>query len=384
MVELPNLKLKRNQLVLLLALAGLVLVMTGAIPLSIVSKYQGPKPTFYGIYYEGKFYRPGECYEASACIFDTSLEWDPDAKYSGMGNLAGEETTIFIPGERLTLPSWVPREMTNDLIYFRNPINVYEWEIKQGDTTRLFRMEEWVLKYFFTISYEWDSNEEAGLTTFFPKDRRYNGVEVWLRIDLDRSLWYFKGADQVIFGIAKIKVSDVKFSSYTPEQGDIKPVNVVRVNPASSGSVLPIYLRPGDMEYTSKEAIEYKGLELNPGVFPKSVYTRVILEDFGSRVVHKGLFSYETYGDVVTYELDVHVFVVGEWKVKDVQEIPDDYGRQSKIATGGLDLGLGLGPWGKLIATLAMVLIVLVALAIFMPGFLSLINSMLYRMSRRR
>jgi len=377
---------KPQYIVLIIGLILDLLVIASFLPLNIISNYQGPKPIFYGIYLDNRFYTAKECYDASLCVFDTSLEFDPDKKYNGMGNLAGEMTTIFIPKySGGSIPDWVPSWMTNDLYYISNPINVYTWKVTSNGTTKVFRMEEWLLKYYLTISYEWDTNEESGLFTFMPRDVRYRNAEVWLKITLN-NMWYFDGADQVFFGIGKITLSNIVVKSKTKDK-ETDPINIVRVNPSSIGSSLPLYLKPRDpeYEYRASDPLVYKGLELNPNVFPRHVYTRIILEDFGSRVIREGLFNYNSYGDVVTYEFNVHVFVVGQWIVKDIENIPDEYGRQSKVTSTQPifeipDLGIGL--WGKLIVTMILTLALLIIIALFMPGLLVFISQMFRRLSK--
>ena len=388
---MARLEVKRQHVVAVLILAILLMAYTGTLPqLSIVSNYQGPKPRFYAIVWEGRTYTSYDC-SGSLCIMDTSLEWDPDEAYSGYGNLAGEETTMFIPGRvgLADIPSWVPQEWTRGYQYYRNPIRVYEWKIEDGDgTIHYYRIEEWVLKWFITISYEWDSDAEAVRGGPFSwGDVRFHGVEVWFRIRLD-PMWYFENTSNVYFGIAKIKLANIKVEGH-PDPSK------VRVNPMSIGSILPIYDGFRQEELHVQEAYEYRGTRLNPEVFRREVYTRIILEDFGNQLVinPSGLWVDEIHGDTVTMELDVHVFVAGEWVVKDIDEVPDEYGRQAKVETiwsnplGGLFslfsnplFAAGFG----LTMILILVVIVLVLLAVFAPGVLAAISSAAGRLASRK
>ena len=77
----------------------------------------------------------------------------------------------------------------------------------------------------------------------------------------------------------------------------------------------------------------------------------------------------------MTVGLDVDVFVIGEWKVKDVQELPDEYGRSAKAGGEGLGLGAALmaflsSPEGRLWVLLGLAAAVFLILAIFAPWVL--------------
>jgi hypothetical protein len=52
-------------------------------------------------------------------------------------------------------------------------------------------------------------------------------------------------------------------------------------------------------------------------------------------------------GDVVTLMFKVTQFVVGEWVVKDVRQLPSEYGRMAKVGTVGWDIGKALAGIGK-------------------------------------
>ena len=192
--------------------------------------YEGPKPLFYAVKYNGTVYTVSDKDKAGYLVLDTSLKFDPDDPETGMGDLSGEETSMFIPEKPPdTLLSDIPREFTNGLSLMKNPIQTYEWNITNPDgSITIFHMEEWVPKYFVSITYEWNSPDERGgmvcppqTLTPYAWDRRYNNVEVWIKIDLEPT-WYFEEQPtRVYFGIAKIVVNNVKRYIKDPYREDI-------------------------------------------------------------------------------------------------------------------------------------------------------------------
>ena len=336
-------RLERNiRLIALLLLVVLGMSYIGYLPFSIVpSNYEGPRPLFYAVTYQGRLYTNTQRYNASACTLDTTMLFDPDGTYSGLGNLAGEETSIFIPRSDtiLNLPSWVPSDWRNSLqqyvAYGRNPIETYNWTVRLDNGTVIaYSMQEWLLKWFVSISYDWNSGDEAGLC-FGCGDVRYPDTLVWFKIMLN-PMWYYGNATQSYFGIAKITVDNVKLEAKDKQGNTIQDTNL-RVIPMSSGSILPLYDKPlgsslGDLE---SQVYSYQGRVLNPQVFKPVVYTKIDLENFGSKVTGHYITGKDAYGDVVTYSFNVYVFSVGVWKVKDIQQVPSDYGRTPQTGHSG-------------------------------------------------
>jgi len=363
------------------------LILSGAIklPLNMVpTGYQGPKPSFYAVQYGGKVYTADNPNGASAAVFSTYLDFDPDEATSGIGNLAGEETSIFVPKASYTsVPDWVPNSWGNELNYMSNPIHVYTWQVKLSNGSVIqYRMEEWVLKWFVSISYEWDSDAEAySWDGWNAVGKEYHNAVVWFKIDLSSLNWYFKpvndsvpAPNKVFFGIAKIVPQHVYRYLLKRDDNivnnDASKVSKIRVTPMSAGSVMPIYTDFMGSEAPAVSASQLEGAELNPSMFRKAVYTNIILNDFGAQAYNTGAwgaFGTKVYGDVVTYDFNVHVFVVGQWLVKDIQQVNNDYGRE-----GRYDVSLGpLSPLGDLIKNplfwLATGIAALIAVAVFAP-----------------
>jgi len=362
--------------VILVVLMLFVLVMGGArllglqtVP-SYVTMYQGAKGRFYGMYdiAAAKPYTNGR--------FDTQLFFDPDEATSGMGNLEGECTAIQIPlgQSQWVPPDWVPRDWWTDAVHWKNPDEVYEWQLPEGEETDLFRMEKWLTKWFVSVEGSWDSlgmwweNKEGG--------KRYRNWEIWFQFDLN-PVWYFENQTVCYFAIAKLEVSSIKIEGY-----DTK---IIDLTPESAGSVLTVYLNPFGVEENPSESdftqFYYNKLKLNPEYFRDVVYAKIILNDFGSQS-YSGFWGPNCQADVVTFGFTVTQFVVGEWKVKDIGDIPEDYGRTSKIqyTPSPWDLiGEWLtNPWTLFWMGILGSLFLLVLLIVFAPGLLAIIAAWIF------
>ena len=397
---------KRIAFLTLLALIGLGIVM-GWVPIPKLSmyptEYQGPKPSFYAIDYNGTTYMPSRCYGASACEMSTYLDFDPDDSTLGIGNLEGEETSMFIPRSSVgfSAPSWVPREWLSDLQYFKNPVRVWIWRVDN----KVYRMEEWVLKWFVSISYKWDSDAEAYTWDGWnAKGIRYHDAVIWFKIDLSSVNWYFKAEgsnatypEKVVFTIAKLRVNKVwRYVKTKDDEANNDPnlVSKIRVIPMSSGSIMPIYTDFHGREAPVIDASQAVGKDvmLNPEIFRKVVYTKIILSNFGSQAYNYlgwGLGGLTLYGDVVTYEIDVHVFVIGDWVVQDIDNVnAKDYGRDGNydIRNGPLNpvLDVLTNPWFLSIMSLLLVVVLVVILAIYAPGILYAVGEVARSAARRR
>ena len=384
---MKNIRLRKQHVILAIVLLFAILLFTGRIPiLSLVTdtNYQGPHPLFYGVEWNGKIWdrdNPGD-----GNSFDTMLIWDPDQPYSGMGNLEGEETAMFLPGIQnpYGLPDWVPRQWISSLQYYRNPVNIYEWNIG----THYYRMAEYVLEWFVTIRYHADSEDEkfsSGWSPFADQcytPRRYHNVKVWFQISLV-SPAYFKGANNTFFGIGKIELKNIEIIALDK--------NKVAVMPDAEGTPLPLYLAPFNKPYNPPSPPSFEGQELDPNVFTHTVYTYIRLDDFGEqRTLAWANQLDKAEGDVVTFQFEVHVFVVGEWIVKNIDEVPKDY-HASPVINDYWYLGKGWGDtlagffsnpltifWGTLIG----IIILLVILAVFFPETLFMLINLIRRRSK--
>lgn len=345
--------------------------------------YQGAKAQFYGLDWNYKELSGREILHLKGTV----LHFDADElgrRYSGACNLEGEMTSVFVP-EQPEFRSWIPTEWFMGSQYIQNPIHHYEWKLENEETneTTLYAMDEYVLKWYFSISADWDLNgEPTGYAEY--RTQRYADTKVWFQFDLNH-IWYFEGADRCYFAIGKLMLTDIALGGKLGnEREDIEEeAEECRVTPMSPQSILSIYYRAfgGEPQRAEKTAYDYHGKKLNPDLFTDTVYSYFTLGNFGTKYWKTGIWPfYDKHwkGDVVTCGFSMHVFVVGEWKVKDIQEIPEEYGRTSQQ-------GESIGFWTHLLERLGSILddprftlwmvlgliaVILLVLAIFAPPVL--------------
>jgi len=336
----------RSNKSLLIILAAAILIFTLVPQLSAISyttAYEGAKARFYGIYDlgSGKKYTGEKLNGASVARFDTTMLFDRDDFFQYSPNIVGEMTAVQIPVKENNWvpPDWVPREWWTDASKSQNPQNTYEWQIQNQDGSyTVYHMEEWITKWYISLSAGWDSGPGIGVTDETDSWDRYRNVEIWFELDIS-PVWYFEGqTEQPYFAIAKIEVSHYK--------QDGSP----RVAPMSSGSILTIYSKPfgssADIAPGENDIKRfcYQNTTLNPIYFTDKVYAKINLEDFGCSEWFD-LSGWHAKGDVVTIGFTVTQFVVGQWTVKDLGNIPDDYGRMSKIGLLGIPFLESLINW---------------------------------------
>lgn len=358
---------------------------------SYTTAYEGAKARYYGVYdvQRDLYFSQADKGEASVATFDTVLKFDEDHKDYYLPNLIGETTAIQIPlGESKWIPpDWVPQEWYKDTLYWESPDpNPYEWEVKEGDETYFFRMEEWKTTWYFSISAEYDSVDAfpgAG-SSGYESYGRYRNTEVWFEIDLEPA-WYFENQTSAYFAIAKIELSHINFFAKQKDGSVETPSNELSVAPESVGSILTIYQDPFGVEgYKEKTAYEYKGKKLNPTYFTDKVYVHFDLVDFGCVQYWDSWPHWIAKGDVITVGFTVTQFVIGEWKVQDVGDIPEDYGRTAKVTRGGWDPNVILGnPLFWLGLGLSGLLLLLILILIFAPGVLVVLTSAVLGRKRR-
>jgi len=359
----------------ILASGGFRGLMLGTIGEGYTTGYEGAKASFYGIEWNYKTEHGTEPFPLKG----TTFHFDPDEYNKGAPNLEGEMTSVFLPeGSRPS--SWVdPAWWDTATEYIQNPVQHYEWEISgDGNSINLYAMDEYKLKWYFSISAEWDKYNHFLYIDEEFNDKRYRDTDIWFEFNLS-PIWYFEGSDTCHFSIAKIRLSDIAFGGKLGEdREDTDATDTIRVTPMSTGSILPIYYNPFGVanDRAEKEPSVFKDKTLNPDLFTDKVYSYFTLADFGTEYwTELGGLIKHWKGDVVTVGFDVHVFVVGEWKVQDIQEIPEDYGRTSKTGSGGFTFLEQLarilaGPEFKIWFILGLIAIVLLVLAIFAPWVL--------------
>jgi hypothetical protein len=103
----------------------------------------------------------------------------------------------------------------------------------------------------------------------------------------------------------------------------------------------------------------------------------VDLNNFGVSTQPVNYFGRLEKGDTVTFAFEVRVFVIGEYKVKDTQPLPDQYGRFTQTQTTGVNWLTGIIGWLSSPAnvSLLVIIIIIAAIVIFAPWLLIVIIS---------
>jgi len=294
--------------------------------------YQGAKARFYGVRHEGKTYKEG--------LWDTTFRWDTESSHNS-APIAGEMTSVFVPSESVGYqPSWIDTHWLLGATRTQNPIQTYEWEFTEGEDIYYYSMELWRLKWYFSISSEPNDDGDIPVcpVNILEKPRiSLQDAEVWFEFDLT-PMWYFEGTENAYFAIASLRLTDIALGGLMDfNQEPVDHDSRLRVTPQSESSILPIYYAGFGGSRAEQNVYSYKGKQLNPDLFTDKVYSYFTLNDFG--VTGWWDFGWFWKADTVTVGLDVDVFVIGEWKVQDIQDIPDEYGRSAKSGSAGLGLG---------------------------------------------
>ncbi len=331
------------------------LLSTGDIGYS--SGFQGPKARFYGVDYQGTKYTSNiapalgnpnsgttggtQTYTppyspttgtsgnifgvASLGQYDTTLRFDPDGYDSGKPNLIGEMTSVFIPEESLGgLTSWVPNEWLQHNALIKNPQATYQWNMSdpENNSTKVYKMEQWVLKFYMSFTGEWDGAEMPTINLLESgsvKENYFSDLEAWIQLDLTPT-WYIQGGGTAYFAVGKIQLSEPVLKSSHDQAGNIYAGrDLVSVSPESQGAVVYAYYGPFGQNPESNTAKTYQGLDLNPSLFRDKVYFNVVFNHFGVYDWNEwGTVKYR--GDVARFAFDITVFVIGQWDVKDIQK----------------------------------------------------------------
>jgi len=188
---------------------------------------------------------------------------------------------------------------------------------------------------YVSITAEWDGS----LSTFEDISKemygttRYQNTEIWIELDISPT-WYFSGADQVYFGLAKVQCSEYAEGRLGKTDEDYTPSSKFSVAPTKSSYRYLYNNKYAEETIFPTDPKTYQRRILNPEIFRDKMYIKLDLNNFGTTTWTDFPFSRSSKGDAVTWGFDVHVFVVGEWKVKDIAEIPEDYGRDPMIERG--------------------------------------------------
>jgi hypothetical protein len=341
--------------------------------------YQGARARFAGVQSSGSRWS-----SANGSLFDTTLFWDKDKIGEGSPAVAGEMTSVFIPRESVggvqrSLGGYDISKWLLDSATTKNPVQNYDWTLSEGNTTISYRMEEWSLRWYFSISSE-PTNNEIAWTDIGRLSYRNSlkDTKVWFEFDLT-PIWYFENTSTAYFAIAELRIGNValggKLGGSTYEE---KANTEMRVAPMSAGSIMPIYygLFGSEANRADKSVYSYQGKKLNPTLFTDRVFSYFNLQDFGESSWWD--FGTRYKGDVVTIGVEARIFVVGEWKVQNVDELPDVYGRDAIVGGSGLGLGdffFGSSEGRLLLLAIGAVAVFLI-LALFAPWVLILLFSL--------
>ena len=308
----------------------------------------------------------GTEHEKSDLRSDTKFYFDADDPNVEACNLVGEMTNAFVPKESFA-PSWVPSEWVKATAYINNPIETDAWELPHPDVPSeliSYEVTEWLLRLYISITAEWDTNDESW-------NRRYQDTEVWIELDINRNSWIFEGQAQPYFAISKVKAVEFAPGKLGETEEDYQPTPQFSVIPESDSWMYIYYQKWGSAgQVRDFDPFSYTGRQLNPDLFTDKVYFCVNLANFGT---YYDASSWLTpiqgpyvAGDAVTWAFDVHVYVVGEWQLQDVSELPEEYGRIQQVQEGWLSLLLQ-DPRFPLFSFIGLIALVVLALAIFAP-----------------
>lgn len=411
---LKNVVSGKNKFVLVGLLVAAVLMYLVVGPLDLLSvggsysnAYEGAKPSFAGVSFSGKNYASSQTggYRSTWNIAadpyvqlnGMSFSFKGDgavAQYSGLPKLVGEMTPVFIPQSTGAgdLPSsfnlggvTITNPFTSSFSLIKNPYSTYNWQISSGSSTTYYTMEEWKTKFYVSISANPDGASAPFTKSQWDQENgRYSDVTVWIKLDTTPT-WYFQGQDKAYFAIAQVQLSGISYGGHTPEGAVQSSHNqqLIAVNPASPSSAVTLYLNNfgvGGNQAADPDAIyKYKGLTLNPQYFGNAVYFPVSLNSFGSQSWWDWT-TFKAQGDVVSFDFTVTQFVVGQWTVKNIQEVPQGFGRPSSYSEYGLSgvtdflNELGSNPIYQMIALGLIVIVILGVMIVFFPEFIGLAN----------
>ena len=320
---------------------------------------------------------------------DTKFYFDADDPHSDAPNLVGEMTNAFVPEESLSnAPSWVPTEWFSGSSDIRNPLQTETWELENPENPEeilAYEVEEWMLKLYVSITCEWDPKTWFG----FGGERmnqRYRDTEVWIELDLAQDFFIFEGSPTPYFAISKVKCSQFatgKLGSedkiLTWEKGlglvdkpeEYTPTDLFSVVPETTSWMYLYYDQWGGEKATDIDPFSYMGRQLNPEIFVDKMFFSVNLANFGTQYEDFWDFSTLSKGDAVTWEFNVYVYVVGEWKIKDISDMPEGYGRDPMVDYNQSWItGMLTDPRFQLWSFIGLIALGVLALAVFAPWVL--------------
>jgi len=340
-----------------------------------ITGFQGPKIQFAGLEWtagqtEG---------QQELSLKGTTFQFDPDDATAGECDLVGEMTSVFLP--KGTKPhTLIPYEWWDSAVATENPIDTVTWDLEseeEANTTLAYQMDIYEMKWYFSISADYQEPPFViGAKEF--NNKRYVNTRIWFEFDIE-SYQYVANIPQVYFAIGSMRLSNIAIGGRLNKQEDVEPTPECRVNPMSKGSIRNFYytLFNDQSSYEKGDAKYYRGRTLEPKLFVDRLYTYYTLENFGTYWGSEEWWDIQGIkkGDVVTTEWTITVFVIGEWTVKDIQDLPEDYGRTPQYRKSWFQLMLE-DPNFQFFSFLGLGALIVLFLLIFAPWVLFAIFGM--------
>ena len=282
----------------------------------------------------------------------------------------------------------IPQDWLKSAELIQNPQKNYTWSIGG----KSYAMEQWVLRFYLSFSAEWDSAGEGnpGLIggpmsgLFWGKIVRnyFSNLEAWVEFDLTPT-WYIEGQGTAYFAIGSIRLAELQKTAHDITGKEDTLDTRMSVSPEGQGAALYIYYGLfGSSSSAETNAASYQGKELNPALFTDKVYAHFDFNNFGVTAWNE-MGTIKTKGDVATVGFDMTVFVIGQWDVKDIQEIPQGFGRLEKTLMPPSLLDYLSDPRMQALITLLVMAAIFILLLVFAPGFLVAILALFSGRKRR-
>lgn len=333
-----------------------------------VSAYQGVEVHFDSLIWRNKTFSSTKNRAVLKPFYGRShfncnrLDFDPDLPDRGFPNIVGSltEPTAFNLNEFLKTPlnSYQISKPLNLALSSAKPIDTQTWTTKVSGGPTKIRMETWLLEFDLSIStrpadmknqdISIDENLHNPITGQKVKDMRderdnyrYGALDIALKFIPKTSSWYIENDAQndsgfnkgkLHLGIAAVEVIYLNKSKnllrkgtgeadvYLEKGGALALSNTLEGLPERGNKGLrdkdSILTKPQSLERNIEELTTDTG-SLNPNLFDIPKFAVITFPNFGTWHEEGGLFSKkQVFADQIDAKLLIHVFVVGEWKLK--------------------------------------------------------------------
>jgi len=323
---------------------------------------------------------------ASSCYFVEPLDFDPDEQngFKSKPNLAGSMGYVTVDKEVA-------------------PITYGPWRVKVGEqwvlkknATHSWQEKQYIYKEFEIKRFKCDWQVNLWLTgtgneAYPSQDTHYMATEIWMRVVPQSFCYFLETPDQVYFAPALMQVVDVTYEYEGKESPEV--ATDWDIHPEVIGENFYIYYEKGGAPIDMEEAIlQYQGAKLDPRIFRNEYWIKFHIYDLAALswfpyYPHTGTWQWKWPS--YNFKVLIYIFVVGEWTVKlysgEVKELTPH-----KTGGGGDNIFEILGnwlyenflnnPWFWLIMIIVLIFLglgVLVVLALFAPGFLTAVTSLI-------